>query len=127
MDGEREEKRQREGRTNDTCDDEPTTKEREEGVETSDRGIGRRRKMVEERTAYGIIRPCPLRRTHRHRSPGMRGCTQQRTTMNLSRDPSRPMEVEGERGENKGQGVSGQGRQGTWDEDQTGTAGEVQT
>jgi hypothetical protein len=54
MDGEREEKRQREGRTNDTCDDEPTTKEREEGVETSDRGIGRRRKMVEERTAYGI-------------------------------------------------------------------------
>ena len=51
VDGERGEKRQREGRTNDTCDDEPATKEREEGVKMSDRGIGRRRKMVEERTA----------------------------------------------------------------------------
>ena len=51
MDGEREEKRQREGRTNDTCDDEPATKEREEGIKMSDREIGRRRKMMEERTA----------------------------------------------------------------------------
>ena len=51
MDGERGEKRQREDRKNDNCVDEPATTEREEGVEMSDRGIERRREMMEERAA----------------------------------------------------------------------------